>query len=398
MPDKTEPSSTATKAAPAVSTRMSIAGRTGTGGRAGRPGRPGRSMPWVRRWARNTFTRDQIASGLRSLLWVAPLTILIWIYAEREQTTKAPVNIPIEVVSTDADRVVTLKRPSDGQISAVIRGPNARLEAVREKLLDTAHAAPVRIEISRNLPTGDQRIAGFASRLLDDPRFTGLTLTDLMPDSIDVKIEEVKRREIPVKAPPGFETYGTATFEPATVTVSGPEGQLNDLGDKLVAYAQIKDRPELNSQQPTVTLKNVKLLLPDNVNSGTAQGGRARVSIVGQSVVTATVELTQPDRYKIPVVRLTFPMNVGIAPPFLVQTSVPRLTNVWVIGPKNEIDQLRNAEAPTATLELPADIQVGNKGTAKLHYNLPPHVQLQRGEDPPPVEQLDYEIVKPGAS
>jgi len=389
---------------------MSIGGRAGTGGRpaaggrAGRAGRAGRSMPWVRRWARSTFTRDQLTSGLRSLLWVAPLTVLIWIYAEREQTTNAPVNIPIEVVSTDADRVVTLKRPSDGQVSAVVRGPNARLEALREKLLDTAHATPARIEISRNLATGDQRIASFASRLLDDPRFTGLTLTNLMPDSIDVKIEEIKRREIPVKAPPGFETYGTATFEPATVTVSGPEGELNDLGDKLVAYAQIKDRPELNSQQPTVTLKNVKLSLPDNPKSGSAPAGRARVSIVGQSVVTATVELAQPDRYKIPVVQLYFPMPLGNAPPFRVEaTSLPpnlqRLTNVWVIGPKSEIDQLRNeTKAPNATLELPAEIQVGDKGTAKLHYNLPPHVQLQRGEDPPPVEQLDYEVKPPGNS
>src|SRR5436305_9069569 len=103
MPDTTDPSSSATKAAPAAApARMSIAGRAGAGARAGRAGRAGRSMPWVRRWVRNTFTRDQIASGLRSLLWVAPLTVLIWIYAEREQTTNAPVNIPIEVVSTDA--------------------------------------------------------------------------------------------------------------------------------------------------------------------------------------------------------------------------------------------------------------------------------------------------------
>jgi len=89
-------------------------------------------------------------------------------------------------------------------------------------------------------------------------------------------------------------------------------------------------------------------------------------------------------------------MPVGIASPFWVKTTPPRLTNVWVIGPKNEIDTVRNApKVPTATLELPAEFQVGEKGTARLHYNLPPHVQLQRSEQPAPLEQIDYEIVKP---
>ena len=106
MPDTTDQSASPAKAAAAKPARMSIAGRT-AGGRAGRGAR---SMPWLRRWARNTFTRDQLASGLRSLLWVAPLTVLIWIYAEREQiiTTDTPLYIPIQVVSTDPDRVVTL--------------------------------------------------------------------------------------------------------------------------------------------------------------------------------------------------------------------------------------------------------------------------------------------------
>src|SRR3954451_22007031 len=167
MPETTDPSSAPTKGAPAAPGRMSIAGRAGTGGRAGRAGRAGRSMPWVRRWARNTFTRDQIANGLRSLLWVAPLTVLIWIYAEREQSieSKTPVSIPIMVVSTDPQRVVTLKRPADGQVSAYLYGPNGRVEAVREKLLDPRNFAPVRIEIRRDTPVGDQRLADYASKV-----------------------------------------------------------------------------------------------------------------------------------------------------------------------------------------------------------------------------------------
>src|SRR5688572_16294126 len=42
----------------------------------------------TRRWARDTFSREQIISSLKSLAWVAPLTVLIWIYAEREQLAR----------------------------------------------------------------------------------------------------------------------------------------------------------------------------------------------------------------------------------------------------------------------------------------------------------------------
>src|SRR4051794_11166045 len=54
------------------------------------------------------FTRDNVISNLKTLAYVIPLTLLIWIYAEREQVaTTKDVAVPFELQSVDPDRVVT---------------------------------------------------------------------------------------------------------------------------------------------------------------------------------------------------------------------------------------------------------------------------------------------------
>src|SRR6185503_12478433 len=85
------------------------------------PRRPAwsRSVSLMRRRARHLFTRQQFAASLRSLAWVAPLTVLIWIYAEREQVAEYKGHtFPVEVKTSDTRSIVTLLSPSDGLITA----------------------------------------------------------------------------------------------------------------------------------------------------------------------------------------------------------------------------------------------------------------------------------------
>src|SRR5688500_925653 len=63
-----------------------------------------RSSALVRRWARDTFNREQLLSSLRALAWVAPLTLLIWIYAEREQQLPGTARFQIVVKSADPNQ------------------------------------------------------------------------------------------------------------------------------------------------------------------------------------------------------------------------------------------------------------------------------------------------------
>src|SRR3982750_1628129 len=72
---------------------------------------------------------------LKTLAWVAPLTILIWIYAEREQSIPVSgVSFPIEVRTTDPTRLVTLRDPADHNVVATLLGPRTSVERVMREL------------------------------------------------------------------------------------------------------------------------------------------------------------------------------------------------------------------------------------------------------------------------
>src|SRR4051794_8615574 len=109
MPDPTEQSDGAGTGAPKL-TAIGLADGAGRGGSgAGRRGVLGSSGDRARSWARRALARDRVVGSLRTLLWVAPLTLLIWVYAEREQTASvANVKVGIDVTSTDPGTLVTL--------------------------------------------------------------------------------------------------------------------------------------------------------------------------------------------------------------------------------------------------------------------------------------------------
>ena len=48
-------------------------------------------------WLRGCFERYNLLAGLKTLLWLGPLTLLIWVYAEREQNDKIDAAIPVAV-------------------------------------------------------------------------------------------------------------------------------------------------------------------------------------------------------------------------------------------------------------------------------------------------------------
>src|SRR3954466_12407629 len=92
-------------------------------------------LPTPGRLPRHLPTREQFTNFLKNLVWVAPLTLLIWVYAEREQTvTLGPVTFPLEVRTTDPNKLATLRKPQDKNVVVELSGPRARLDRVRELL------------------------------------------------------------------------------------------------------------------------------------------------------------------------------------------------------------------------------------------------------------------------
>src|SRR4051812_14869415 len=62
-------------------------------------------------WLQRSLSRDSLLAGLKTSTWLVPLTVLIWIYAEREQVYNAEDRtIPIDIRSGN-DRYVELRMP-----------------------------------------------------------------------------------------------------------------------------------------------------------------------------------------------------------------------------------------------------------------------------------------------
>src|SRR5947209_4597412 len=87
----------------------------------------------TRSWARRSFARENLINGIKTMGWVIPLTILIWIYAEREQLVTATVTIHVEPRNGDRGRFITFDSavgPRVMSIRADLTGPHGRVEQV----------------------------------------------------------------------------------------------------------------------------------------------------------------------------------------------------------------------------------------------------------------------------
>jgi hypothetical protein len=345
----------------------------------------GRMSRGLRSWARKNFSRKQLLTALKTMLWVAPLTLLIWIYAEREQQyTPPPVTIPIEITTNDPNRVVTLRRPSPEEpwVIARITGPRSGVEAVMHSWDPSFGGGPVRIEIDRKLGTGDNRID--ASVIGNDPRFAshGVSVSGAQPAWLDVVIDPIVEMQADVKAVNVPPNAGSVTFTPSSVKVRGPKRVLDEAAatGKLRADADLahSDLTPANLPDRTIILPNVTLSLPINSHD---------VSIVGSSVAKAEVNLKTGKELTLAVVPVEVATTKAIMDGYKLMYE-PTLRDVTVVGPEDKIALLSDANPDSSTykkaiFEVTGDdinslAATGSK-TVQVEFRLPPGVQYKSG-------------------
>src|SRR5437016_11260172 len=88
------------------------------------------------RWAKRHTTVDALKDGLKTSVWVVPLTLLVWIYAEQKQRTpeEKGQTVLISIRSADPNRVVTLLRPHDDLPIISMSGPRQAVDDVKNLL------------------------------------------------------------------------------------------------------------------------------------------------------------------------------------------------------------------------------------------------------------------------
>jgi hypothetical protein len=332
-----------------------------------------------RRRMRDAFTRDRLISLLKTLGWVIPLTLLIWVYAEREQVaTLEGISIPVDVTTTDATRIITLEEPRDGIIRADIRGPRSSLDRLRRQIAARQDGAAIRIDVDPGLSTGrvhELRVTGMLNNHPDFWNF-GITVRNADPPNLQVHVDEIDEREVPVRLFPAVENLtGPPSFDPPAVTVSGPRSVLDRAEERgeLALHANLANLDILNvpgqHELASVRLSRPSLLQDRNVR-------------IDPEAVRAVIQVRARDTEFLIRSMPVFPLP----PPGLLNNyrleHEESIANVTVVGPPEQIELLRQPEyapKPVAVLELRSDdvLRAGEQRSRRVRFlDLPPDVRV----------------------
>ena len=212
----------------------------------------------ARSWARHTFSRESLMSSLRTFLWVVPLTVLIWVYAEREELgPPEKVTFKFQLVDSEPGRLVRVVEMIDGkpvpiegsQVTAEITGPHARLEKVAGQLV----AGDVQIPV----PHLDPGVHPLQSNFIADaPVFksNGITFNSIMPAELTVLVDPMKSVEVEVQPnPDARDSLAKVEFEPRKAQISMPESFAKD-HPRVTAYANLTDLTTPGAHQEDATI------------------------------------------------------------------------------------------------------------------------------------------------
>ena len=328
--------------------------------------RPNRLVAFLRGWADEHLSREQVGAGLRTLLWVAPLTVLIWIYAERQQLQTAEgVTLPIAVISGDHTKVVRVIRPADGNVVVKLRGPKAAMDEAIRRFNPLTGNRPAEILLDRTTSTGEQTIR--ALRIKDDKRLAeaGIIVDEVAPEEIRIYVDQIVTKKFPVQvADPQRFGSNQPVFTPPEVTVSGPERVMMNPANNLRLEADVAAK--LNalpaSDRGEVELKDVKLSLV---------GTDEKNITLSQPTVTAKVVPVARKTVDLPLVRLW--VNAPALTTNGNTIEMPdTLSNVKVSGPADVIDKLLASDPPALPVSLPPSVISAGSGDAPIEYRLLP--------------------------
>lgn len=337
---------------------------------------------------RDWFSRENIIASLKTLAWVAPLTILIWVYAEREQQADMMgQNMLIEVEMPPASgKVSATISPKDKVLIVDLRGPRAQLDAIKSRLSRRDGIPPVRLDLDPNL-TADVHDLG-AVPLLERSAFFrdyGVRVLNANPPMIRVAVDSVETVEIPVRNPPSATNLEPGTvFDPPSVKFTGPRNLIpsgtpesNPEGWRdFYVYPQGATERLRQAERQEVQLEGLTLRLAFEAEDVTLTPAK----------VDATFRLKEEDvEYTLGDGR-TLPVWLSHPPQLLEEYEVeydPVLVGVTFIGPPNVIDAIREGTIqppPKARIELgDADLIDNAREILKpVRYDLPEGVRVSQ--------------------
>jgi hypothetical protein len=328
--------------------------------------------------------REKVIENLKTLGWVIPITLIVWIYAEREQVVSPPTvsNVPI-LLRPDPGRVVEFSGNPDPTVNLKLTGPQQGFDRVRQQL--TAIPSPLKIDVS-NLGIGKDIPVNVLDRIQDNEVFknNGVTVQTVDPSGLKVNIDRAAQAEVPVELPPDITNLSDVVFDPPKVMVHGPESELFVKGTKALlptvkVFANLSGISQLKPGKHAMAAVPVSLSTP----------GKLHID-PGQTQVKADFTVQDADvSYTIPSMPIVLEVSPTFANTFSVKVNhgVESISDTRVIGPKALIDDLIQGRFhPKAVLVLDSDDD--SPGPRKLAYKLPTGVTVDKEDE---ARTIDFE-------
>jgi len=345
------------------------------------------SHPLIR-WIRRHFTRDAVLDFLKTFVWVAPLSVLIWIYADKNtENTEGKQPIAFQIVVKDPSKVVTLLNNTERLVTADLKGSRARLDSVKSKL--KPGEVSIQIDVPENQSLGPTNLQ-LALSIQNAPLFReyGIYVTNVTPSSIPVVVDKLEKLTVNVVPPDDAANLGSPPiFLPREVTLTAPAS--------LIAQARAQNQP---IQAIADLSQNAELKQPGKHEAVVP----IRASIYGEHValdraaVTVAIEIKANDKQG--TIR-SMPVKLDGFKTYFDEVDVQCaafVPNIRISGPADLVDRLTSTG--TDKLDSYAILSIdrfqdppGKSGSKPLKFSLPPGVSVIAEDAQKPFE---YTLVK----
>lgn len=325
---------------------------------------------------RHAFSRRRVMEFLKTMLVVAPLTLLIWIYAERSQVK--PDSAQISVVLAPANQALAPTEPIALSLD-IIEGPPNQLARFKEELNQRSAAGQLRINLPQIYDAGDNPID---TKLLlnGDPVLGsyGVQITKVTPPILRVHIDKITWKTLTVSMPQTSDVppnVQEVKFEPSTVNASGPESimERDYPGNNPKIFIDITNLKQKFATPGSHTEPNVPVVLP---RDGRFTIDKPRISVVKFDVSSDDAEVTVPSAF------IAVQQPLAQQGKWQVKLSEQVIQNVKLRGPKTIVQKYERGEEPlTAVLRVSQDdIATGGGTDRKLEFvDLPSDVEVKSG-------------------
>ncbi|MEL7238799.1 MAG: hypothetical protein AAGK78_08040 [Planctomycetota bacterium] len=352
-----------------------------------------RAILGIRRRSRRSV-RGQLIEVGKTMLWVVPLTLLIWVWAQDQQIDERTAgNVRLQLVHRDAGMSVRVLEPSraiEGQAdtlttSLTLRGPRVGLNRLLRDLRDgemRMREVPIATQRGDRVPVDLQAAIGTAPILAEMLQSAGVSIVEVSPATAVLSVEGMASQRTGLTLSPRIlqQLSAEPVFEPSGVVFNGPRSAIEQLGLESDVPLELIFDGEINGGER-------KLMLPIPLSEAAIDAG---VTVEPGAVeVTVRGKAEQVDEYEIPAITVYVDKPAATEQSREIVVEPIRIANVRVRGPKNIIDLIRDGDTETlaqvrAVLVLgPDDFLLSDEATRAVEVRLPAGVELLG--DPPSV-------------